>query len=224
MNLPQSSFALLYSLRNPVVCVVSFVIMSLGLSRTLAADEFPVVRSFVQQYCVECHDTETKKGGLDLTALKWGLQDAKTFGQWVKVYDRVHDGEMPPKKKTQPPANEAQAFLKNIAEPMIASDREREMREGRATLRRLNRYEYENTLRDLLDAPWLQVSQMLPEDGESHRFNKSGDALDVSHVQMARYLAVADYALRQRWRRTSRDRRPPRCATTRATRRPSPAR
>src|SRR5213075_2575279 len=57
--------------------------------------------------------------------------------------------------------------------------------------------EYENTLRDLLGAPWLQIREMLPEDGEAFRFNKVGDALDISHVQMARYLAAADSALRQ---------------------------
>jgi hypothetical protein len=52
-------------------------------------------------------------------------------------------------------------------------------------------------LRDLLQAPWLQIRDTLPEDGEAFRFNKVGDALDVSHVQMARYLSAADYALRQ---------------------------
>ncbi len=63
--------------------------------------------------------------------------------------------------------------------------------------RRLNRYEYENTLRDLLSLPWIHVRDMLPEDGELHRFNKSGEALDVSHVQLSRYMSAADYALRQ---------------------------
>jgi hypothetical protein len=63
--------------------------------------------------------------------------------------------------------------------------------------RRLNRYEYENTLRDLLSVPWIQIKDRLPEDGEKYRFNKIGEALDVSHVQMARYLNAADYALRQ---------------------------
>jgi hypothetical protein len=61
----------------------------------------------------------------------------------------------------------------------------------------LNRYEYENTLRELLDAPWLQLKTMLPEDGELFRFNKVSEALDVSHVNMARYMQAADYALRQ---------------------------
>jgi len=60
----------------------------------------------------------------------------------------------------------------------------------------MNRYEYENTLRDLLGAPWLQIKEMLPEDGEAFRFNKVGEALGVSHVQISRYLAAAEYALR----------------------------
>src|SRR5678815_3177024 len=81
---------------------------------------------------------------------------------------------------------------------MCIRDRQKQLAsEGRATQRRLNRYEYENALRDLLHAPWLQIRDALPEDGESHRFNKIGDSLDVSHVQMARYLSAADSALRQ---------------------------
>ncbi len=64
-------------------------------------------------------------------------------------------------------------------------------------MRRLNRYEYENYLKDLLQLPWLQIRDMLPEDGELHRFNKSGEALDVSHVHLSRYMSAADQALRQ---------------------------
>src|SRR5207302_8107526 len=100
-------------------------------------------------------------------------------------------------KEPQPDAATRADFLKKIAGPMIATDEAHAAKQGRATQRRLNRFEYENTLRDLLHAPWLQIKEMLPEDGEAFRFNKVGDALDVSHVQMARYLGAADYALRQ---------------------------
>jgi hypothetical protein len=113
------------------------------------------------------------------------------------VHDRVRDGEMPPKKKARPEPAELEAFTRSLSSSLVAVEQARAAREGRATQRRLNRYEYENALRDLLHAPWLQVRDSLPEDGEAHRFNKIGDALDVSHVQMARYLAAADYALRE---------------------------
>ena len=135
---------------------------------------------------------------------------------WVTVHDRVSAGEMPPKKKPQPKPAEAAVFIKSLSSSLVATEQKNQAvstklfrprwgatnqtylaHDGRATQRRLNRYEYENALRDLLHAPWLQVQDSLPEDGEAHRFNKSGDALDVSHVQMARYLGAADYALRQ---------------------------
>src|SRR3954467_7450438 len=73
---------------------------------------------------------------------------------------------------------------------VIASD-------GRAVQRRLNRYEYENALRDLLKVPWAQVKDKLPLEGDRYGFNKSGEALDVSFVQMDRYLSASDYAMRQ---------------------------
>ena len=114
----------------------------------------------------------------------------------VKVHDRVSDHEMPPKKEKQPAPAAVDAFLKTLAPPLIAADQKREASEGRSIWRRLNRSEYENTLRDLLGAPWLQIKEMLPEDGEAFRFNKVGDALDVSHVHLEQYLAAADYALR----------------------------
>src|SRR6185436_16308660 len=125
------------------------------------------------------------------------LSNATNFSKWVLVHERVSNGEMPPKKKARPDPEQTETFLDSLASALTRAEQSRLARDGRSIQRRLNRYEYENALRDLLQAPWLQIRDSLPEDGEAHRFNKSGDALDVSHVQMARYLAAADYALRQ---------------------------
>jgi hypothetical protein len=154
-------------------------------------------REFLEKHCFECHDGEVKKGGLDLTALKYDPANATNFSTWVLVHDRVSKGEMPPKKKARPATADLEAFTNALAFSLISAERTHLAKEGRATQRRLNRYEYENALRDLLQAPWLQIRDSLPEDGEAYRFNKVGDALDISHVQMARYLSAADYALRQ---------------------------
>ena len=162
-----------------------------------SAEAALILQPFLQKHCLECHDAEMKKGGLDLSALKFDLTNPTNFSKWVTAYDRVNDGEMPPKKKAQPEAAEKDGFLQMLSASLASTDQARMAKDGRATQRRLNRYEYENALRDLLHAPWLQVRDSLPEDGESHRFNKVGSALDVSHVQMARYLGAADYALRQ---------------------------
>jgi hypothetical protein len=154
-------------------------------------------KSFIEKHCLECHDADNAKGGLDLAALQLRPADPKNFAAWVKVHDRVRDREMPPEKRKKPEVAEIESFLKSVADPLVQADAAREAAQGRSVWRRLNRYEYENTLRDLLQAPWLQIRDMLPEDGEAHRFNKAGEALDVSHVQMAQYLAVADYALHE---------------------------
>lgn len=155
------------------------------------------VHPLLEKHCTECHDAETKKGGLDLTALSSDLANPQTFARWVKVYDQVASGEMPPAKKARPETAAAASYLKELGVKLQAADEARIAAEGRSVKRRLNRFEYENTLRDLLRSPWLDVRESLPEDTESNRFNKSGQALDVSHVQLARYISTAEEALRQ---------------------------
>ncbi len=153
---------------------------------------------FTEEYCASCHDDVAKKGGLDMTALSFTPGDPANFARWVKVHDRLLAGEMPPKKeKKRPDSATLDAFIQSLASSLTTSEREATRRNGRATQRRLNSYEYENALRDLFSAPWLQVRSQFPDDGEAFRFNKVGDALDVSHVHMARYMDAADYAIRQ---------------------------
>lgn len=182
---------------NPVppgLLVGLFLIVSVaGAAVPLPASQ----QAFLREQCLDCHDSEMRKGGLDLEHLEWRPDDAAVFSVWVKVHDRVRTGEMPPPKKAAPPATAREAFLKRLASGLVRADRLRQNREGRATWRRLNRYEYENAVRDLLQTPWLPLRDSLPEDGEAFRFNKVGDVLDISHVQMARYLGTADLALRQ---------------------------
>ncbi len=176
---------------------LQFCLLMIASQSVIAADLHPNNRQFIERHCLECHDSEVKKGGLEFTALKFEPSNPTNFSRWVMAYDRVESGEMPPKKRPRPESVERDYFLRSLAGALTAADEKRIAKEGRATRRRLNRYEYENAVRDLLHAPWLQIRDSLPEDGEAHRFNKSGDALDVSHVQMARYLSTADHALRQ---------------------------
>lgn len=151
--------------------------------------------SFTDRYCSSCHNDVDKEGGLDLTSLKFTPGDANNFSTWVKVHDRVRSDEMPPKEKKRPVVAELNAFIGGLGSSLTAFERDLVAKEGRATQRRLNRAEYENALRDLLQMPWLQVKDQLPEDGEAYRYNKVGDALEVSFVQMARYIGVAKSAI-----------------------------
>jgi hypothetical protein len=155
------------------------------------------IAPFLDKHCLECHDSQTRKGNFDLEALKFAPTDPRNLAAWVKVYDQVSSGEMPPAKKERPPLATQSAYLNDLQRKLIGADDARIAADGRTVKRRLNRFEFENTLRDLLAAPWLDVRESLPEDTEAFRFNKSGQALDVSHVQLARYLATAEDALRQ---------------------------
>jgi len=152
---------------------------------------------FTEKYCSSCHNDVDEAGGLDLTTLKYAPGDSGNFLTWVKVHDRAQSGEMPPKQKSRPNPADVAAFVKGLAASLTAADKQIAAREGRASQRRLNRYEFENAVRDLLQAPWLQVKNDLPEDGEAELFNKIGDALDVSHVQLTRYMKTANVAMRE---------------------------
>jgi mono/diheme cytochrome c family protein len=154
------------------------------------------VAPFLEKHCVECHDGDAKKGGLDLTALGSDLTDRKSFETWVKVFDRTASGEMPPKKKPRPDAAQQSAYLGDLSASLTRHDAGRIAAQGRTVERRMNRFEYENAVRDLLQAPWLDLKEILPEDTDAFRFNKTGQALDVSHVQLQRYMTAAEEGLK----------------------------
>ena len=165
--------------------------MAVGATRVSAAE---AAGDFIEEHCVECHDADAKKGGLDLSALSRDFNDPTAFAEWVKVHDRVRDGEMPPKKKARPPQERATAFLTQLDGSLSAASAAHAAREGRTVLRRLNRVEYENTVHDLLGIE-VNLKESLPEDATAFGFDNIGTALRLSPVQMERYLQAADVAL-----------------------------
>jgi len=151
--------------------------------------------AFLEAHCTECHDADTKKGNLDLTALKPDFKDLENFARWVKVHDRIQSGEMPPKKKEKPPAAESAPVMKWLNDSLLAADHARLSGEPRTGVRRMTRIEYENTVRDLFDMPGIALQGDLPADGSAHGFDKNSDALDISHVNLAKYIEAADHTL-----------------------------
>ncbi|HLK68615.1 MAG TPA: DUF1592 domain-containing protein [Bryobacteraceae bacterium] len=157
----------------------------------------PFAGAFIQKNCAGCHNSSAPAARLDLSKLSYEPADPDNFATWVKVHDRVSAGEMPPAPIPRPPAESVAQFVNGLSDALTAYERSVATERGRAGLRRLNAYEYENALRDLLDVPWVQIKSKLPQDGEAWRYNKIGGALDVSHVQLARYMSTADYTLRE---------------------------
>ncbi len=178
----------------PLFAIAAFV--QLATRSASGGEPAPPDLAFMHDYCTGCHNDVAKKGRLDLTHLSFDASDSANLGVWIKVHDRVQAGEMPPRSRARPDAARQRGFVDGLAQSIVAAEKAATGGEGRAMLRRLNRQEYENALRDLLDVPWAQIAIRLPEDGESYRFNKSGEALDVSYLQMAQFMDSADYAMR----------------------------
>jgi hypothetical protein len=150
----------------------------------------------IEKTCLECHDKETAKGDVDLSALPFNLKDHHNRERWAHIYDVVAKGEMPPKKKALAAADR-QKLAREISVPLLAADEADIKANGRGPRRRLNRDEYEQNLRDLLHLPDLDIRDILPADREGHHFNKTSATLDMSRVQLTAYLDAAETALRQ---------------------------
>lgn len=151
-------------------------------------------RAFIDARCIDCHNADSKKGGLNFDALSTQLDDPAIEAKWTLVFDRVQRGEMPPPKQEKPPTVERDAYLKSLGDFLGRHDLERKSGTGRVLLRRLNRVEYENTVHDLL-AIDIPLVDLLPEDSSAHGFDNVSAALRLSSAQIEAYLLAADKAL-----------------------------
>lgn len=152
--------------------------------------DFQSFSPFLQTHCADCHRGENREGDLDLFALPRDLSEPAALAKWVRVYDRVAAGEMPPRESVQPAARQRQTFVHDLGESLTAAHR---AQKG-TVLRRLNRREYQNTLNDLFGTH-LDLAGFLPEDGRAGEFDNVGSALDISMVQLRRYLESVDAVL-----------------------------
>ena len=152
------------------------------------------VHSVLSQSCVECHNGDNAEGDLDLTSISFDLRDRSVRDRWVMIHDRVRNGEMPPAGESLSDEQRTQ-LLRPLSNELHAADAADVARFGRGPIRRLNRDEYQQNLRDALALPQLDIRDMLPEDRESHHFNKTTATLDMSRVQLMAYLNAAEAAL-----------------------------
>ncbi|MGE3408797.1 MAG: DUF1592 domain-containing protein [Pirellulales bacterium] len=156
--------------------------------------ESPLAR-FIEQHCLECHDAATHQAVFDLSSLPVELSVKQNFAHWVKIHDRIESGEMPPKGQPRPSADELATVTGWLRDALIATEKEQLRADGRTGVRRMTRSEYENTVRDLFDMSGIALQANLPADGSAHGFDNNSDALSISHVNMAKYLAAADHTL-----------------------------
>src|SRR5262245_6712338 len=156
------------------------------------------VLPFLKAHCFHCHGTEDGKNKADLTLNKY--TDDLSLQQDRKVWDNVlhmlRTGEMPPMERKRPPAAEIEAAIDSIEGVLTNLDCSKTPNVGRVTVRRLNRAEYDNTIRDLLGVDF-QPAADFPLDDVGYGFDNIGDVLSTTPLLFERYLAAAETVLQK---------------------------
>lgn len=177
---------------SPHVFPLFVSLIFLSANPTLAAT---VPLSFVAKHCVGCHDDSVSEGDFRADLLLKNLGDAASQKAWSRVLARVQSGEMPPpKKKDRPGEKEVEAALGALKTAFHETALAKHNESGRVRVRRLNRLEYENTVRDLLGID-TALRDLLPEDDLRDGFSNQTAALSISPVHIQQYMAAADRAL-----------------------------
>jgi hypothetical protein len=162
--------------------------------KTAAAlqESFPLPSSaklVMDRYCVDCHDDQSEKGGLNLEAILDG-NGSEHADKWERVIRKLRARQMPPIGKERPPDKTYDEVVAKLASSL---DRiaEKNPNPGRTeTFRRLNRTEYQNAIRDLL-ALEIDAAVLLPKDDVSHGFDNVGTA-NLSPTLLNRYIGAAE--------------------------------
>ena len=150
-------------------------------------------RAFLKEYCVECHNADKQKGKLRLDDIPFTLDTVQWADRWQKILNQVNSGEMPPEDAKQPAPVAKADFLEMLSGTLVTARKTIGDSRGLITMRRLNRREYKNTLRDLLGVD-LPVNE-LPADGGAGSFDTVGSSLFMSSDQFERYLALGRQAI-----------------------------
>ena len=146
------------------------------------------VKPLLQHYCYTCHG-EKKKGDLDLRVFADEPSVKKSADVFEKVLDNLEKQEMPPEGKPQPTKSERALITHWIEASVLGCDCEHPD-PGRVTIRRLNRAEYNNTIRDLTGVNF-QPAEDFPLDDVGYGFDNIGDVLSLSPMLMEKYVAAA---------------------------------
>src|SRR5262249_19595986 len=174
------------------------VVVWLSFPRTQAAQtEFDrSVKPFLARTCYMCHGASLKSGGVNLEALQTANSITQNRETWERVLRKLRAGEMPPKSQRRPDPEQLKSVMGWIEAELKRTDALAAGRGAeRVTVRRLNRAEYNSTVRDLL-AVDLRPADNFPQDDSGYGFDNIADVLSLSPVLMEKYLTAAEQVAR----------------------------
>lgn len=148
------------------------------------------IRPLLENYCFDCHADGANKGNVSFDEFKSEAAALEDHDLWLQVLRNVRAGLMPPKKKSQPTAAEKAQIEQWIKRSVFNAD-PHNPDPGRVTIRRLNRIEYRNTIRDLLGVDF-DTTNVFPPDDTGHGFDNIGDVLTLSPMLLEKYVLAAN--------------------------------
>jgi hypothetical protein len=152
------------------------------------------ITPFLKKYCLDCHNGNKAAGGLTLEGYQSEAHARKDRKTWASVEHVLSANMMPPKKKAQPSKDEREFVINWIETTLTKIDCTAPKDPGRVTIRRLNRAEYNNTIRDLCGVD-LKPADDFPADDVGYGFDNIGDVLSFQPILLEKYLASAEKIL-----------------------------
>jgi mono/diheme cytochrome c family protein len=154
-----------------------------------------VVKPFLAQNCFTCHGKKKQENDLNLESFESRASLVEHRDQWDEVVGKLRRGEMPPLEEEQPPEEQRQAVATWLARELERIDAATPPDPGRVTARRLNRTEYNNTIKELLGVD-VRPADDFPQDDSGYGFDNIADVLSLSPVLMEKYVSAADRVAR----------------------------
>ena len=154
-----------------------------------------VVKPFLAQNCFSCHGNKKQENDLNLQSFDTRASLIAHRERWDEVIGKLRRGEMPPLEEEQPPEEQRQAVAAWLARELERIDAATPLDPGRVTARRLNRTEYNNTIKELLGVD-LRPADDFPQDDAGYGFDNIADVLSLSPVLMEKYVSAADRVAR----------------------------
>jgi mono/diheme cytochrome c family protein len=150
-----------------------------------------VVRPFVAKNCFTCHGNKKQENGLNLESLETAASLVEHGERWEDVIEKLRGKEMPPIEEEQPEEEDRQAVATWLAAELERIERTTPPDPGRVTARRLNRTEYNNSIKELLGVD-ARPADDFPQDDSGYGFDNIADVLSLSPVLMEKYVTAAD--------------------------------
>jgi len=149
------------------------------------------IQPLLRQNCAMCHNKAMASGGLNLDGLNSHSSIAQEREAWERIIAKMRTGEMPPKGAPKPPPEQVHALIQFVNAELDRIDRARPPDPGAIIARRLNRAEYQNTIRDLLGVRF-RAGEEFPPDDSVLGFDNIGDVLTISPLLMEKYVHAAE--------------------------------